>query len=112
MGKSKRIEKETKRLLTLFKDIPSGRKSLVQGLIKRASYMLVTLEVFEADIDEFGYVEQFSQSEKLDSYERTRPVSQLYNTMNKNYQSIIKQLNDLLPVEVEKSIKDEIQEWI
>lgn len=59
--------------------------------------MRVTLEDYETDLDANGYVELFSQSEKTDPYERERPVARLYNTMNKNYQSIIKQLGDLLP---------------
>jgi len=34
----------------------------------------------------------FTQSEKTEPYERERPVARLYNTMNANYQKIIKQL--------------------
>lgn len=64
--------------------------------------MRVTLEDWENDIDKNGYVEMFTQSEKTDPYERERPVARLYNTMNKNYQSIIKQLSDLVPKEVKK----------
>ena len=41
----------------------------------------------------------FSQSEKTEPYERERPVARLYNTMNKNYQSIIKQMSDLIVVQ-------------
>jgi hypothetical protein len=70
---------------------------LNDGLIKRAAYMLVTLEDYELDLDTRGYVEQFSQSEKLEPYEMERPVARLYNTMNKNYQSIMKQLSELIP---------------
>jgi hypothetical protein len=59
--------------------------------------MRVTLEDYEADLDAGGYVELFTQSEKTDPYERERPVARLYNTMNKNYQSIMKQLSDKMP---------------
>jgi hypothetical protein len=49
------------------------------------------------DICEKGDVELFSQSPDTDPYERQRPVAQLYNTRDKNYQTIIKQLCDRLP---------------
>jgi hypothetical protein len=97
ISKEKRILKEDKRIRELFKDLPKDALALYDGLIRRAAYMRATLEDYEADLDERGYVESFSQSEKLDPYERERPVARLYNTMNKNYQSIMKQLKDALP---------------
>lgn len=95
--KSDRILKEDKRLRTMYKDLPKDAMSLYDGIIRRAAYMRVTLEDYEADLDANGYVELFSQSEKTEPYERERPVARLYNTMNKNYQSIMKQLGDAMP---------------
>jgi len=95
--KLKRISKEEKRLRESYGCIPDDLMRVADGLIRRAAYMRVTLEDYEKDLDENGYVEQFSQSEKLEPYERERPVARLYNTMNKNYQCIIKQLSDMLP---------------
>ena len=97
LTKDERIKKEERRLKRIYKNIDKDNKAIIDGLIKRAAYMLVTLEDYEHDLDENGYVEMFSQSEKTDPYERERPVARLYNTMNKNYQSIIKQLADLVP---------------
>ena len=74
--------------------------------------MRVTLEIYEKDLDENGYVESFTQSEKTEPYERERPVARLYNTMNKNYQSIIKQLTDLLPAEVQKMEDDNFDDFV
>jgi hypothetical protein len=96
-ARDKRILKEVKRLKNIFKDIEDERKILIEGLIKRASYMRITLEDYETDILENGSTEMFSQSEKTDPYERERPVARLYNTMNKNYQTMINQLSKLLP---------------
>lgn len=97
LSKEKRILNEDKRIRELFNDLPKDTLALYDGLIRRAAYMRATLEDYEADLDVGGYVESFSQSEKLQPYERERPVARLYNTMNKNYQSIIKQLKDALP---------------
>jgi len=92
-----RINAEEKRLVDIYKDLQKDINAVTSGLVRRAAYMRATLEDYEKDLDAGGYVEMFSQSEKAEPYERERPVARLYNTMNKNYQSIIKQLVDLLP---------------
>lgn len=97
LSKEQRISTENNRLRAIYSDLPENALTLLDGLIYRAAYMRVTLEDYERDLDERGYTESFSQSERLDPYERERPVARLYNTMNKNYQSIIKQLSERLP---------------
>ena len=104
--KDERIFKEEKRLRNIYKNMKTDNKAIIDGLIRRAAYMRITLEDYEKDLDTNGYVEMFSQSEKTDPYERERPVARLYNTMNKNYQSIIKQLSDLLPKEINSIQED------
>ncbi|QNG60383.1 hypothetical protein H4O14_02315 [Bacillus sp. PAMC26568] len=97
LTKEQRIAKEERRLKSIFKALPKDVMSSVDGIIRRAAFMRVTLEDMERDLDENGFTELFSQSEKLEPYERERPVARLYNTMNKNYQSIVKQLSDQVP---------------
>ena len=41
-------------------------------------------------------VELFAQGDQ-EPYERERPASRIYTAANKSYQSIIKQLNDMIP---------------
>ncbi len=106
MTRDERIKKEESRLKRIYRDIGKENKGIIEGLIQRAAYMRITLEDWEKDIMENGYIEMFSQSEKTDPYERERPVARLYNTMNKNYQSIIKQLSDLVPKEI-KVVEDD-----
>ena len=45
----------------------------------------------------------FSQSEKTEPYERERPAARLFTATDKNYQAIIKQLNELTPPSTAKS---------
>lgn len=97
LSKEERINKEIARLDKIYSFLSKETRSINDGLIRRAAYMLVTLEDYERDLDEKGYVEQFQQSPSVPSYERKRPVAELYGTMNKNYQAIMKQLNDLMP---------------
>lgn len=107
VAKKRRISKEEKRFRESYGAIPDDLMRVADGLIRRAAYMRITLEDYEIDLDENGYVEWFSQSEKIEPYERERPVARLYNAMNKNYQSIIKQLSDMLPKAGPKKPGDE-----
>lgn len=96
MEKDRRIKKEIRRLNTIYKGIGKNEKSHIDGLVKRTAYMRVTLEDMEEDLNENGFTELFSQSEKAEPYQRERPIARLYNTMNKNYQSIMKQLSEFI----------------
>lgn len=97
LAKKRRISKEEKRIRESYSNIPDDHMRVADGLIRRAAYMRVTLEDYEKDLDDKGYVEMFSQSLNQTPYERGRPVVQFYNTMNTNFQKIIKQLSDMLP---------------
>ncbi|KUP24996.1 hypothetical protein [Paenibacillus sp. DMB5] len=96
-AKKARQSKEERRLRESYNDLPPDLMRVADGLIRRAAFMRVTLEDYEQDLSENGYVEMFTQSANAPPYERERPVARLYGTMNKNYQSIIKQLADLVP---------------
>lgn len=109
--KQERIETEIKRLKSLYSKIDQKEKKLIEGLIQRAAYMRITLEDYEEDLDQNGYVEPFTQSVNTDPYDRERPVARLYNTMNKNYQSIMKQLTDMLPKHAPKQESDGFEDF-
>ena len=67
------------------------------GLIDQAAFMRVECEDMAEDLRENGWTEPFRQSERLEPYDRARPIGQAYNSTNANYQKIIKQLTTLLP---------------
>lgn len=104
--KAERITREERRLKRNYKDIQKDKSAVVEGLIRRAAFMRATLEDMELDLDERGFVEMFQQGDQ-EPYERERPVARQYQQMNKNYQSIIKQLSDLLPKEPIKQKEDD-----
>lgn len=107
-----RIKKEVLRLKRIYENIDKDNKAIIDGLIQRAAYMRITLEDWELDIMENGCTEMFTQSPNTPPYERERPVARLYNTMNKNYQSIIKQLSDLVPKQEVKPKDDGFDDFI
>jgi hypothetical protein len=107
-----RIDKEIKSLKRSYKDLPGNKKASADRLIPRAAYMRVTLENYEKDMKENGSYEMFTQSKDTPPYERDRPVARLYNTMNKNYQSIMKQIDDLAPKQEAKQEDDGFGDFI
>lgn len=95
VSKEERIKKEVNRLRRILKNVPKDKISAAMGIIQRAAFMAITLEDLEADLNEKGTVELFTQGEYV--YERQRPAAQLYNTTVKNYTATCKQLSDLIP---------------
>jgi hypothetical protein len=112
MAKEDRIFKEITRLNAIYKDLSEKEKDAIDGLIKRAAYMRITLEDMEADLTLNGFVEKFSQSDKTEPYEREQPVARLYNTINKNYQTIMKQLTEFVDREPPKQESDGFDEFV
>lgn len=107
VSKETRINKEERRLRKIYKELQKDKLAVVDGLIRRAAYMRITLEDMEIDLDLNGFNELFTQSEKTEPYERERPVARQYQQMNKNYQAICKQLSDLLPKDEIKKTEDD-----
>ena len=110
MGKELTEQSEIRRLKKLYSKIPANKKALADGLIVQAARLRVRLNKLWLDIEEHGETELFSQSEKTEPYERERPSARLFTSTDKNYQSIIKQLNDMLPAE-EVNDFDELSEF-
>jgi hypothetical protein len=96
-GTKKRINKEVKKLTEVMRDVPEDQTRTVNGLIERAAFMRIQLENYEEDIEKNGSVELFTQSEKVDPYDRERPVVRLHIAMTKNYSMVMRQLFDLVP---------------
>ena len=95
--KEQRIRAEKARLKKLYRNLPKEAAGTVAGLIDQAAFMRIECEDMADDLRENGWTEKFQQSERLDPYDRARPIGQAYNSTNANYQKIIKQLTALLP---------------
>lgn len=97
MAKKCTEKSEIKRLSDIYKSLPPNQFAVAQGLIVQAARLRVRLNQLWEDIQKNGETEMFSQSDKTDPYERERPAARLFTATDKNYQSIIKQLNELTP---------------
>lgn len=97
LTKDKRVSSEHARLREVFDGLTPDELNVCDGLMIQAARLRILLDDAWRDICDNGDVEMFTQSENTPPYERLRPVAQLYNTRDKNYQTIIKQLCDRLP---------------
>ena len=104
----KAVKREIARLKKLYQDIDPKEKTIVEGLIVQAARLRVSLDILWDDIIDKGDVELFTQSDKTEPYERERPVARLFNSRDKNYQTIIKQLNDRLPEDKATDASEEL----
>lgn len=95
--KPERIKKEKARLEKFYKNMEPSKKGICAGLIERAAFMRIECDELEKFLIENGWTEKFQQSPACEPYDRARPQGQAYQTLNANYQKIIKQLDALLP---------------
>lgn len=94
-SREERIRRELNRLKRLLKGLTKEQLVAADGLLKRISFMSVTLEDLEIDINANGETEPFTQGGV--TYDRQRPSVTIYNATIKNYTQASKQLFDLMP---------------
>lgn len=91
-----RIRKEITRLNKIFSAKSDEEKEFLDSLIKRAAFMRCQLDDMEKDLNKNGFTEMFTQSANAPAYSRERPIARMYNSLNKNYQTLMKQMADFV----------------
>lgn len=89
------IQEEIDRLFGLFKDLPEDKLKMASGLIERAAFMKITLELLEDDIKKKGPVIPFKNGKQKMTIEN--PAQKSYNTMINRYTTAYEKLLNLLP---------------
>lgn len=110
MAEVRKRSKELNKLKKIFKDIEPGKRQTVEKLISNAAFMAESLDELQEIIREKGFVEEYQNGANQYGVKKCSEV-EIYNTMIKNYSSIIKQLVDLLPNDA-KSSGDELLDFI
>lgn len=87
------IADEIVKLSDCFKNIPTDKRKIVDGLISNAAFMFATLQELALYSDKYGVVEHTADG--VGTKESSAIKS--YNTMINRYNTVIKQLCDLLP---------------
>lgn len=110
IDKNRKIKKEENRIKKLFKELPENKKKMSEQLIKNAAFMSITLEELIEDIKIYGVKETYVNGK--DQYGFKESIeSKTYNTMVKNYMSIMKQLNEMLPEDKKIDEDDEFDKF-
>ena len=94
-------EIDLKSIKTTIDTLENDKKVLCMSLLNEIIFMQTTLDDLKKQVDEKGVVTKMCQG-KYD-IERANPALNQYNTLIKNYSSCIKQLNELLPKEIESN---------
>lgn len=96
LSKDSRIKKEKRRLKNKFSSLDKDLMDIVDPLLDNASFMRVTLEDLQENINENGITITYQNGENQWGKKKS-PEAEMYNTMIKNYSAINKQLIDLIP---------------
>lgn len=109
MARSKKTLTETEKLQKIFSKVEKNKRNVVDRLIENAAFMAEELQKLQEYIKEYGCTEEY-QNGANQSGKKKSSEAEVYNTMIKNYSSVIKQLLELLPEEKVKS--DELMDFI
>ena len=99
---------DIKDLRKVFEAINDEKSKLALSLLDKAEFLEETLQELKARVKLDGVVTEMCQGDY--TIERENPALKSYNTTVKNYTSVIKQLNDMLPTE-EKSKDDGFEKF-
>lgn len=103
MNREERITAEQNRLLSVFSDLDENQLQVAEGLIRQASFMLVTLEDLQMAIIQNGSVGEYKNGK--DQYGTKQSAElQAYNTTLRSYNAVIGKLMKYVP---QKKIKQE-----
>lgn len=96
IDKQVRIDAEIKRISGIFTKMDGKVKTAVKSLVENAAFMAVTLQDLQEAINLNGPVEKYQNGANQHGIKKSSEV-EVYNSMIKNYSSVMKQLTDLLP---------------
>ncbi len=100
--KEKRIAKELNRISKFFEEVDANQKAIVKPLLQNAAFMKVTLEDLQEIINAEGVTDQYQNGANQYGVKQSATL-QSYNSLIKNYASVIKTLAQLLPPEKKQS---------
>lgn len=94
--KEKRIKEKIDELVKTFSNLSEDIQKTILPMINKVAFMSVTLDDLQDDINTNGVTETYQNGANQFGIKKSAAV-EVYNTMIKNYTSLMKQLTDLLP---------------
>lgn len=108
MAKKKNIKNAYTKLQNLkqvFENEDTSHSKLALSLIDEAFFCGKTLEKLKKKVEEDGVITEMCQGDY--SIQRENPALKSYNTTIKNFQALLKQISELLPIEIENKNKND-----
>jgi len=109
--KHERIEEEKKKLTRQFTQLDNKTKKVLSSLIDNAAFMTIELQDLQENIKKNGVTCEYQNGANQWGTKKS-PEVEVYNSMIKNYVTIMKQLSDLLPKGSSKTIKDPFDDFL
>lgn len=109
LTKEEQITAEVERINELFKGADANKMAMAKPLIENAAFMRVTLAEMQEIINRDGVIDHYTNGQHQGGAKASAAV-QGYNSLVKNYTTVIKTLMSLVPLEVRKTTMAQIQE--
>lgn len=111
LEKEKKIRAEKNRILKIYKDIKLDAKiiKVLEGLVSDAAFMRIAIEEIKEKLIKEGLMEKFKNGSQ--EFMREKPEAKLFLNFMKQYANTMKQLIDLMPVEVKDEEQDQLLQF-
>lgn len=103
-AKQKRVYNERARLKAIFKNLDKNTLKTVDGLIKQAAFMSVSLADLEKQINREGFEIEYQNGQYQKGTKQSDAVK-TYIAMTKNHLAVISKLIELVPPEEREKSK-------
>lgn len=107
--KAKLVKAELNKIKKTLQGLSDEMKKLNAKLIYNAAWLAVSLDELTTTMDEQGVISEYKNGENQYGTKKS-PEAELYTNWAKQYQTVMKQLSDLLPKGEDNSNSSNIKE--
>ncbi|MBC3796442.1 hypothetical protein [Acetobacterium tundrae] len=111
LEKEKKIRAEKNRITKIYKNnnLDKDIIKVLEGLVSDAAFMRVAIEEMKTELIKKGLLETFKNGSQ--EFMREKPESKLFLNFMKQYSNTMKQLIDLMPVQVKEEEQDQLLQF-
>lgn len=111
LEKEKKIRAEKNRITKIYKNnnLDKDIIKVLEGLVSDAAFMRVAIEEMKTELIKKGLLETFKNGSQ--EFMREKPESKLFLNFMKQYSNTMKQLIDLMPVQVKEEEQDKLLQF-
>lgn len=110
LSKNVRISEEYARLASRFVNADKNKRAVIESLLQNAAFMAVTLQDLQEIINEEGATEDYQNGANQHGVKQSSTM-QAYNSLIKNYSTVMKTLTSLVPPEEREPAPSALERW-